>query len=149
MAIRPDIVHIVGHTEADHAATADEIIEASLMARRAIENALQGQPDMTKDEAVLKRKKQLISEASLTLEAIRSLSVDNTPEPFIDPEILANSVLTGILDAPQLKNNPFGQGKVQTLIIDGACEAIDEKGFLLSETRRLEQILSEKKAGFI
>jgi len=29
----PHIVHIVGHTEADHAATAGDVIEASQMAR--------------------------------------------------------------------------------------------------------------------
>ncbi len=36
MALKPHIVHIVGHTEADHAATAADIIDASLMARQAI-----------------------------------------------------------------------------------------------------------------
>ncbi len=45
MALRPHIVHVVGHTEAHHAATADDVIEACKLARRAIENALAGQPD--------------------------------------------------------------------------------------------------------
>ena len=49
MALKPDIVHMVGHTEADHAATAEDVIEASRMARRAIENAVRGAPDMTAD----------------------------------------------------------------------------------------------------
>ena len=38
MALHPHIVHIVGPTEADHAASADEVIEACALARRAIEN---------------------------------------------------------------------------------------------------------------
>jgi hypothetical protein len=46
MALRPHILHVVGHTEAHHAATADDIIDACWMARRSIENALKGQPDM-------------------------------------------------------------------------------------------------------
>ena len=46
MALKPHIYHIVGHTEAHHAATADDVIEASKIARRAIDNAL-GAPDMT------------------------------------------------------------------------------------------------------
>jgi hypothetical protein len=49
MALKPHIYHIVGHTEAHHAATAEDIIEASRIARRAIENAVRGAPDMTAD----------------------------------------------------------------------------------------------------
>lgn len=45
MALKPQIVHIVGHTEADHAATGQDIIDAALMARKTIENALDGQID--------------------------------------------------------------------------------------------------------
>jgi methylmalonyl-CoA mutase cobalamin-binding subunit len=37
MAFKPHIYHIVGHTEAHHAATADDIIEASKIVRRAIQ----------------------------------------------------------------------------------------------------------------
>ena len=40
MALRPHIVHVVGHTEAHHAATAPDVIESCQLARRAIENAL-------------------------------------------------------------------------------------------------------------
>ena len=40
MALKPHIVHVVGHTEADHAATAEDVIEACTMARRVIENAV-------------------------------------------------------------------------------------------------------------
>jgi hypothetical protein len=72
MALRPHIVHVVGHTEAHHAATADDVIEACHLARRAVENALRGQPDMTADPAVQERKEELIHEAQVTLEAIRS-----------------------------------------------------------------------------
>jgi len=60
MALRPHILHIVGHTEADHAATADDVIAASLAARRSIENALAGQPNMTVDPEIQSRKKYLI-----------------------------------------------------------------------------------------
>ena len=146
MALKPDIVHIVGHTEAHHAATAEEVIEATLMARRSIENAIQGQPDMTRDEAVIKRKNKLISEVTVTLDAIRSLCAHDSSDPLTDPETLSRSVLTGIMDAPQLKNNPFGQGKIHTSIIDGACEVVDEKGYPLSESRRLEHLFLNRKA---
>ncbi len=62
MALKPHIYHIVGHTEAHHAATAEDIIEASKIVRRAITNAL-GAPDMTKAPEVQERKEILIAEA--------------------------------------------------------------------------------------
>ncbi len=66
MALKPDIYHIVGHTEADHAATADDVIQASKIVRRAINNAL-GAPNMTRSPEVQDRKRHLISEARFTL----------------------------------------------------------------------------------
>ncbi len=102
MALRPHIVHIVGHTEADHAATAADVIDASLMARQAIANALKGQPDMLADPLVQARKDHLIAEAHLTLAAIRSLAEPGCPDPLTDPAVLGKAVRLGILDAPHL-----------------------------------------------
>ena len=144
MSLRPDIVHIVGHTEADHAATADEIIEASLMARRSIENALRGQPDMTRDESVLRRKEELIAEAKVTLAAISSLAYHDLKDPFTDPETLAKSVTMGIMDAPQLKNNLFAKGEARTAIVEGACVAVNANGFPIKEEVRIEKLFHRK-----
>lgn len=141
MALRPHIVHVVGHTEADHAATAAEVIEACNLARRAIENALQGQPDMTHDPRVQERRRQLVAEAKITLEAIRCLAPSDVTDPFTDPATLARAVTTGVLDAPQLRNNPFGHGRVRTAIVGGACVAVDETGRPLSEAERLRTVL--------
>ncbi len=52
MALKPHIVHVVGYTEADHAATAADVIESCGLARRAIENAIHGAPDLTADPRV-------------------------------------------------------------------------------------------------
>ncbi|MCX7976390.1 MAG: cobalamin B12-binding domain-containing protein [Bellilinea sp.] len=141
MALKPDIVHIVGHTEADHAATADEVIEAARMARRTIENALSGQPAMIYDPLIIKRKENLISEAKLTLQVIQSLCPDSRQDPLTNPDVLAKSVTLGILDAPQLKNNPFGRGEIRTRIINGACQTVDDNGNPISENQRLSKIL--------
>jgi len=147
MALKPDIVHIVGHTEADHAATADEVIEAAKMARRAIENALAGQPAMIYDPLLMRRKEELIQEAKITLRAIQNLSSEENRDPFTDPNVLAASVTSGIMDAPQLKNNRFGRGKIRTRIIGGACLAVDENGTPISESQRLEKFF--KTGGII
>jgi methylmalonyl-CoA mutase cobalamin-binding subunit len=140
MALRPHIIHIVGHTEADHAATAADVIEASAMARRAIENALRGIPDMTADPAVQARKEQLISEAQVTLRAIAGLAGTGVDDPLADPVTLARAVTSGILDAPHLRDNPFARGQSVTRILDGACWAVDPAGHPLGESERLSHL---------
>jgi len=114
MALHPHIVHIVGHTEADHAATADDVIEACQMAQRAIENALRGAPDMLADPHVQARAEELESEARITLDALRVIAREDSLDPLTDPVVLASAVSLGIVDAPQLRNNPFARGEIDT-----------------------------------
>ena len=140
MALKPDIIHIVGHTEAHHAATADDVIEASKIARRAIENAVRGAPDMTADPAITKRRKELVKEARLLLEAISALAAPGTADPFTDAATLARAVTAGLMDAPQLRNNKFGRGEVRTSILSGASVAVDSHGRPIKEKERLTKL---------
>jgi methylmalonyl-CoA mutase cobalamin-binding subunit len=126
MALHPHIVHVVGYTEADHAANAKEVIESCKLARRSIENAL-GQPDMISDPIIQERKDELINEANEMINEIISLAPDNVSDPLADASTLTNAVTRGILDAPQLINNPFAQGKIRTRIDKrGACVIIPQ-----------------------
>ncbi len=143
MALKPHILHIVGHTEAHHAATAEDIIRACRMAQQVIKNALQGQPDMTQDPAIQAQVAHLTHEAEITLIAIRNLVPENIPDPLIDPATLTKAVSYGILDAPHLKNNPFARGTIQTRIVKGACVTTDSRGASLSESARLHHLLKE------
>jgi hypothetical protein len=142
MALRPHIVHVVSHSEAHHAATADDVIEACTMARRAIQNALRGAPDMTVDGGVQLRKRELLAEAQVTLACIRALADDRASDPFTDPATLARAVTLGVLDAPHLRNNPFALGKIITRVdARGACVAMKPgTGRPLSEVERLEML---------
>ena len=142
MALEPHIVHIVGHTEADHAATAQDVIEACQMAQRAIQNAVGGQPDMSKDPVLQERTLELVRESSLTLKTIQSLAADGVEDPLCDPATLTRAVECGLMDAPQLKNNPFAAGEIVTAIDErGACITIDPlSGNSLSETERIHRL---------
>jgi hypothetical protein len=144
MALRPHILHVVGHTEAHHAATAEDVIEACKLARRAVENALRGQPDMAADPAVQERKAELVREAQVTLDAIRDLAGPQVADPLADAATLARAVRLGILDAPHLRNNPFARGQVATRIDSrGACVAVEPVGGqALSEQERLSRLSS-------
>jgi len=139
MALRPHIVHVVGHTEAHHAATAEDVIEACKLARRAIENALGGAPDLTADPAVQQRRVELVDEALVTLTTINALADPGVPDPLTNPATLARAVTSGLLDAPHLRNNPFARGRVVTRIDPrGACVAVDPAtGRALTEKERL------------
>jgi hypothetical protein len=139
MALRPQIVHVVGHTEAHHAATASDVVEACKLARRAIENALRGAPDLTADPAVQQRRAELVDEARVTLSAIHALGEHVAPDPLTDPATLARAVSRGVLDAPHLRNNPFALGQIITRIdARGACIAIDPaSGRALGEKERM------------
>lgn len=141
MALQPHIVHVVGHTEADHAATAEDVVEACRMARRTVENAVRGAPDMRLDPKVQERTAFLAEEAQVTLRAIQAAASPGVRDAWICPETLGKAVRMGILDAPQLRNNPFGRGRVATRVVQGACVAVGDDGQPLSEAERLAQLI--------
>lgn len=140
MAVQPHIIHVVGHTEANHAATADEVIEAALIVQEVVETALRGNPDMTADQRIQERKRQLIEETHLLLNAIRRLNPD-IEDPLTDPETLAQAVARGLLDAPQLVNNAYAPGHVRTRSIGGAIRTVDKAGNPVTETERQSRAL--------
>lgn len=144
MALKPDIVHIVGYTEAHHAASAEDVIAASQMARRAIQNA-QGMPDMLNVPEVQSCKEELIVEATFLLEAIKSLAEPGVKDAWVDAATLANAVSTGLLDAPQLLNNRFACGLSRTRIINGMSLSVDEFGHPLSEHDRINMLNLRRK----
>jgi methylmalonyl-CoA mutase cobalamin-binding subunit len=126
MGLQPHIVHVVSHTEAHHAASAEDVIEACKLARRAIDNALRGQPNMSHDPIVQGRRKELVREARVTLAAIAALGQDRLADPLSDPVTLARAVSTGVLDAPHLLNNTFARGQIKSRMDHrGACVAVN------------------------
>jgi len=148
MAVKPDIIHIVGHSEYHHAATAEEIIEGCNVVRGAITLALQGLPDMAQDPAVQERKAELVQEARLLLDAIGSLAPSTVNDPLTHAPTLAKAVQIGLLDAPHLMGNKEGRGQVAVRFDDGACRAIDrESGRAITENERIGRILAEQLTG--
>jgi methylmalonyl-CoA mutase cobalamin-binding subunit len=158
MALRPHIVHVVGYCEADHIAGPAEVIESCRIARGAIRSSLEGMPDMAKDEAVVRRRDELVRDARILLDGIRELhrlllagvipvdkragSLEIGPDAFLDPVTLSTAIGLGLLDAPHLKGNPSACGEVLTAIVDGACVAVHPVTRKpLPEHLRVERIL--------
>ena len=139
LAMKPQILHVVGYSEGDHAVTAGELIESCEIAHGVLKAVLQGLPDFASDEAVQRRKAELLSEARVLLDAIKSLAPAGAA-PWSSPGALVQAVERGILDAPGLCGNPHARGQVATAIIDGACRAVDPAtGKALSEIERLRR----------
>ena len=98
---------------------------------------------MTNDERMRERKEKLVEEAKHLLEAIQKIAPDTVVDPWTDPEILAQAVTLGLLDAPHLCGNPHAAGKVFTQMRDGACVAVElETGKILKEEERISRILN-------
>jgi methylmalonyl-CoA mutase cobalamin-binding subunit len=137
LALRPHIFHVVGFSEADHAATAAEVIESCQIAQGAISTVLDGLPDMSADTLVQRRKAELVEQAQLLLEAIRQVAPE-AEDPWADPLALTRAIESGLLDAPDLRGNPHARGQIVTAIVYGACQTVDgQTGRVLPEQERI------------
>lgn len=140
MMLKPHIVHVVGFCEADHAATAEDVIESCKIARRVIHDCMQGVPDPLHDPEIKRRKTELIQETELLIKAIRGLD-EGHGDPLVMPETYVKAVKTGLLDAPHLRDNAIARGQLKTRIIDGACRAIGpDTREAITEQERIERL---------
>ena len=142
MAIKPHIYHVVGYCEAHHAAKAEDIIESCKIVRGVIRNTFLGTVDITKDAEVERRKAELIEEANIILDAIKTIGY-KAEDPLTDPDTIDKAIKMGILDAPHLIGNEAACGKLVTRMVNGALYAYDPKEKrILTEKERIERILN-------
>ncbi|MBP1632031.1 MAG: methionine synthase cobalamin-binding domain, partial [Acidobacteria bacterium] len=134
MLLRPDILHVVGHTEAHHMTGPDELIASCTLVHQVIDDALLGLPDPLADPGVAARRDHLVEEASFLLAAIE----ERFPGAAAgEPAALAGAVRRGYLDAPYLAGIPAARGTALT-VVDGGCDAIDPvSGRVVLERERL------------
>lgn len=141
MALAPHIVHVVGFSEADHAATPDDIVESADLVRQVIANCLHGLPDLAADPAVATRRDELLAEAEVLLDAIRKTAPGGAGDPLADPATFERAIRRGLLDAPHLRGGPVARGAMVTRMVDGACRVVDSgTGRPISEAERLRRL---------
>lgn len=146
MALKPDVVHVVAFSEADHAATSSDLIESCHIAQQVINNTIFDYPDYTKDYKIKARIEELLKEAKLLISSIKGMSNNKSLDPLSDPKILAEAIKIGLIDAPHLKGNPEAAGRLKTKMIDGACYAYDyEHNKKISERERIQRLLEEEE----
>lgn len=138
--LEPHIIHVVSYCEAMKRATSKEILESVKMVRRANSLASRGLPDFKSDPEIRGRIDLLKDEAMVIIEKIKEISFDKK-DPLTDPETLYMAVKMGILDAMGLQGNSIAKGKIKVAAINGAYEAVDDKGNVLRERERLSKII--------
>ncbi|GAU07617.1 hypothetical protein [Desulfoplanes formicivorans] len=138
MAFNPHILHVVGFTEGDHAANAEEVIESCKITRGVIKNISYGLPNIFADKNIKNKAISLFKQSQILLNAIRLFGYKiGSEDPLSDPKVISESIKKGILDAPHLRGQPCALGSIKTLPWDGGCVATDQNGNAISEQQRL------------
>ncbi len=145
MAVKPHIVHVVGYCEANHAATAEDVIESCKIVKGVIRHTLEDSFSIQKDEKIVQRKDELLREASYLINFIMSEYAEYT-DPLTNPDVLAECVKLGYFDAVHILKNDKFKGNLETKFQDGKCLAWDsETNTFLTEAQRLEKLKQKNK----
>lgn len=140
MVVKPHIMHVVGYCEADHAAKAEEVIESCRIAKGVIRHVLGDGYSIEKDEKILARKEELIKEATILLDFIKS-EYAQYDDPLANAEVLCDCVKKGYIDAVHILKNEKYRGTLKTRIQNGKCLACDSKTReIIDEKTRLAQL---------
>ena len=141
MNVRPHIIHVVGYSEALHAATPEVIIESCKIVRGVVRSTLFGNAEAQNDPHVKERRDELISETNYLLDFIKDEYADVSEDPLGDAAVLSDCIKRGILDAPHIVKGGEFHGTLQTRVKDGKCLAWDGKAErVMNERTRLEKL---------
>jgi len=141
MAIHPHIIHVVGYSEAEHAATPEVVIESCKIVRGVVRSVLHGNVDATADPKVQERKDELLKETHVLLDFIRKHYAEVSQDPLGDAKVLTDCIKCGFLDAPHILKNAEFRGTLHTRVIDGKCLAYDTQAKRpLDERERLSTL---------
>lgn len=140
MAVKPHIIHIVGFSEADHAAKSKEVIESCKIVKGVIKHSLNENFGIISSDKIIRRKNQLISEAWWLIEYVKK-AYNNYDNPLTNPDVLVDCVKRGIFDAVHIRKNDKFTGNLYTKLIDGMCLACNKKtGKPITEKERIDAL---------
>lgn len=141
MMVKPDIMHVVAFTEANHAATADDVIASTRIVKGVIKHTLKDDLSIASKSQVQTRKNQLLDEAKYVIDFIEK-KYSSVAMPLTDPEVLSQCVKSGIIDAVHIVKGSKFTGDLYTRIVDGKCEACDSgtKRIIDEQTRLSNKI---------
>lgn len=142
LVLKPDIIHVVGYSEADHLIYPNELIESAEIVQGIIKDLLFDFPNWEKDQVIQEEKERLINEARILLKAIKNIHhKEDGDDPWVSPATLARAIQKGILDAPHLLGNPEACGQVRTRVVKGVLRVVSKSGEIIEEKDRLKNYL--------
>ncbi|MFW9889979.1 MAG: hypothetical protein ACFFER_17490, partial [Candidatus Thorarchaeota archaeon] len=144
MLLNPQIVHVVGFTEASHLATADDVIESCRIASRVIYNCTMGNLDPLQDIEIRKRKDELIEEARrCTSYADRGTGLAAVREALVlyaeSPEALKERARLTRIESPEARAAREHRERVARLLRE--AKANDSKANGRTALRKLDELL--------
>ena len=146
MNVRPHIIHVVGYSEALHAATPEVIIESCKIVRGVVRSTLSGNAEASSDPRVKERRDELLQETRYLLDFIRDEYSGVSSDPLADAAVLSDCIKRGILDAPHIVKSGGFKGTLQTRVRDGKCLAWDGKASrTIDERTRLEMLTGKRQ----
>jgi len=146
MNVKPHIIHVVGYSEALHAATPEVIIESCKIVRGVVRSTLSGNAEALSDPRVKERREELVSETNYLLNFIKDEYSGASDDPLADAAVLSDCIKRGILDAPHIVKGGEFRGTLQTRVRDGKCLAWDVKAEReMDEKTRLEKLTGKTK----
>lgn len=145
LALKPQILHVVSYSEANHAATPENVIESCKIVRGVMKNAWRGFPDLLSDKDIITRKNYLLKEAKQLIGFFIETFKNDFEDPLSNSACLGKIVNMGFMDAPQLKNNPAALGRVKTLPVNGGYDLVDDNGNVISHAEYVSKLISENK----
>jgi len=112
MVLSPSMIHLVSYCEANHAATAEDVIESSMLVRRAVRLFNENEPDLKKymdHPIVLQRKEHLLGEAQYVLTRIAALSFGGADlcKTLSNPDVLYKALQNRIMTAPGITHPDY------------------------------------------
>ena len=141
MNVKPHIIHVVGYSEALHAATPEVVIESCKIVRGVVRGALHGNAEAVHDPRVKARCDELLKEATYLINFIQDEYSSISRDPLADAAALSDCIKRGILDAPHIVKGGQFKGTLQTRVRDGKCLAWDSvAGCAVDEKKRLETL---------
>lgn len=148
MTVKPHIMHVVAYCEADHAATAEDVIASCKIAKGVIRHTINDQYSIDQDPKIIERKDELISEARILINFIER-HYDQYEDPLACPKVIADCIKKGYIDAVHIVKNDEFTGNLRTKVVDGKCVACDEQGRVLSEKERIMKLIEKNEPDII
>ncbi|WP_409068658.1 methionine synthase [Clostridium sp. FAM 1755] len=146
MAVKPHIIHVVSYCEADHVASASEVIESCKIVKGVIKHTLSDDFSLEKDQKIINRKKELVKEAKVLLDFIQNRFKDYK-DPLANSKVIEQSIKNGYIDAVHIVKNKKFRGDLTTKIVDGKCVAYDKKtGKIINEMSRIEKLVKNEES---